>query len=97
MNVAEGAAEVSPTVVGLKVPPPPASLGVIVTVPATMVPGGNATVNGVEGTPTVPAEGPVKLYVVALTPVAVYAKLAGSVRPPLFVVPIVFAPVVAGV
>ena len=97
MNVAEGDAVVSPTLAGVKVPPSPLSFGTIVTVPVTVVLGGNATVNGVDGTPTAPDEGPVSVYVVAGTPTETYVKLAGFVRPPLFVVLMVLFPVVAGV
>jgi hypothetical protein len=88
----------SPTVVGVNVPPPPLSLGVIVTVPVTVPPTGNATVNGAEATPTVPDEGPVKVYVVAVdSATEVYLKLIGLKRVLLLVVATVLMPGVAGV
>jgi hypothetical protein len=82
------------TVVGVKVPPPPPSAGVTITVP--VITPFAPTVKFVDATPLTPVVGPVNVIAVAAE-VETYEILDGSDNDPLFVTLSVLVPVEAGV
>ena len=68
MNVADGVPVLSVTVVGENVPPPPPSLGVMMTPLDVLPPGLSVLVKLLDAAPTVPVDGPVRVVEVAAPP-----------------------------